>query len=127
DIVLFFIFSFIVGLLGAFTAWKLLQSDVEGANDKFPFTNQEKVTQLDEDLNMVKQAYELINQHYIEDVDREELIEGAIQGMLDTLEDPYSSYMNAEAMERFQEQIQSSFQGIGAEVSMVEGKLTIVS
>src|SRR5690625_7114360 len=47
--------------------------------------------------------------------------------MLDTLDDPYSSFMNHEAMERFQEQIQSSFQGIGAEVSMVDGKVTVVS
>src|SRR5699024_1143846 len=65
--------------------------------------------------------------HYVEDVEGEQLLEGAIQGMLETLDDPYSSYMNAEAMKRFNEQIQSSFQGIGAEVSMVEGKVTIVA
>src|SRR5699024_585238 len=44
-----------------------------------------------------------------------------------TLGDPYSSYMNAEAMESFNEQITSSFEGIGAEVSMVEGKVTIIA
>lgn len=47
--------------------------------------------------------------------------------MLNTLEDPYSTYMDEEAMENFNEQIESSFQGIGAEVSMVEGKVTIIA
>src|SRR5699024_6610925 len=70
---------------------------------------------------------DLINQHYDEEVDSDKLLEGAIQGMLETLDDPYSSYMNEEAMERFNEQIESSFQGIGAEVSMVDDTVTIIS
>src|SRR5690606_5389170 len=47
--------------------------------------------------------------------------------MLSTLEDPYSSYMDIEQMERFNEQIEASFEGIGAEVSMVNGRVTIVA
>src|SRR5699024_12614579 len=47
--------------------------------------------------------------------------------MLQTLEDPFSSYMDAETMEQFNEQIESSFGGKGAEVSMVNGVVTIVS
>lgn len=80
-----------------------------------------------EDLAKVSQAFSLIKEHYIEDVEDTSLIEGAIQGMLDTLEDPYSSYMDAEMTARFTEQIESSFEGIGAEVSMVNGKVTIVA
>src|SRR5699024_7839775 len=60
-------------------------------------------------------------------VEEGKLIEGAIDGMLETLDDPYSSYMTSEATEKFNEQIQSSFQGIGAEVSMVDGKVTVVA
>src|SRR5699024_8764456 len=41
--------------------------------------------------------------------------------------DPYSSYMNVEAMKEFDEQIESSFEGIGAEVSMGNGNVTIVA
>src|SRR5699024_3179255 len=55
------------------------------------------------------------------------LLEGAIHGMIDVLDDPYSSYMDLESMEDFQEQIEASFEGIGAEVSMVDGKVTIVA
>src|SRR5699024_7979835 len=47
--------------------------------------------------------------------------------MLTTLDDPYSTYMDEEAMGNFNEQIESSFQGIGTEVSMVEEKVTIIA
>src|SRR5699024_283050 len=75
--------------------------------------------QLPENISKVTQAYGLIKQHYIEEIDDDQLIEGAIQGMLSTLEDPYSTYMDPEEMEEFNEQIESSFEGIGAEVSMM--------
>ena len=128
NIILFFIASFVIGVLGAFVGANIFQtgSNVPNKMD-VPFTKNKSDSELEEDLQLIKQAYELIDHHYIEDVDKDELIEGAIQGMLDTLDDPYSSFMNHEAMERFQEQIQSSFQGIGAEVSMVDGKVTIVA
>ncbi|MFB1051336.1 S41 family peptidase [Paraliobacillus sp. JSM ZJ581] len=78
-------------------------------------------------LSKVMQAYSLIQDNYLEDVDKHTLIDGAVQGMLDTLEDPYSVYMDAETVEEFNQQIESSFEGIGAEVSMVDGKVTIVA
>ncbi|WP_226580557.1 S41 family peptidase [Halobacillus litoralis] len=79
------------------------------------------------DLEKVKQAYNVIQENYVEEVDKNQLVEGAIQGMLDTLEDPYSVYMDPETMEQFNQTIESSFQGIGAEVSMVNDKVTIVA
>ena len=74
-----------------------------------------------------KQAYELISSKYVEEVDQEELLEGAIQGMLTTLDDPYSVYMNKETAKQFSDSLDSSFEGIGAEVGMTEGKVTIIS
>ncbi|WP_325058521.1 S41 family peptidase [Lentibacillus cibarius] len=66
-------------------------------------------------------------ENYLEDVKDKQLIEGAIQGMVGSLEDPYSSYMDKETMKQFNQTIESSFEGIGAEVSKVNGKITIVS
>ena len=126
ELVLLVLLTFIVGLVGAYTGLKIFQPNVAKPNTQAPF--QSSISNYDEDyLHTIKKAYDLINQHYIEDIDEQQLLEGAIQGMLETLEDPYSSYMNADAMERFNEQIQSSFEGIGAEVSMVDGKVTIVA
>ncbi|MBM7661566.1 carboxyl-terminal processing protease [Bacillus mesophilus] len=80
-----------------------------------------------EGIDKIKQAYELIAGNYVEEVDGNELIEGAIQGMISTLEDPYSVYMDKETAEQFSQTLESSFEGIGAEVSMVDGKVTIVA
>src|SRR5699024_6282783 len=127
ELIIFILVTFAVGFLGAFAGLKLLQPKVSTNQQvQIPFVKESKNSELDENMQTIKQAYELIEQHYVEDVEENQLLEGAIQGMLETLDDPYSSYMNAEAMKRFNEQIQSSFQGIGAEVSMVEGKVTSV-
>ncbi|WP_422123347.1 S41 family peptidase [Planococcus sp. X10-3] len=72
-------------------------------------------------------AYDEIQNKYYEDVDREELINGAINGMVDSLGDPYSDYMNEEEASQFMEGISSSFEGIGAEVQERNGYITIVS
>lgn len=74
-----------------------------------------------------KQALELISTRYVEDVDEEELLEGAIQGMLSTLDDPYSVYMDKETAKQFSQSLDSSFEGIGAEVGMKGGKVTIIA
>ncbi|MFS0865019.1 S41 family peptidase [Fredinandcohnia sp. 179-A 10B2 NHS] len=79
------------------------------------------------ELSKISQAYNLILSSYVEKVDEDQLIEGAIQGMVGTLEDPYSAYMDEETAAQFNDSLESSFEGIGAEVSMVEGKVTIVA
>lgn len=78
-------------------------------------------------LPKVVQAYSIIQSNYIEPIDNQDLVEGAIRGMLTILNDPYSEYMDLETMEQFNEQIGSSFEGIGAEVSMIGDRVTIVA
>lgn len=80
-----------------------------------------------ESLEKVEQAYSLIFNSYVEKVEEKKLVEGAIKGMLSTLEDPYSVYMDKETAKQFNDTLQSSFEGIGAEVSTVDGKIMIVS
>ncbi|MEW9109674.1 MAG: S41 family peptidase [Cytobacillus gottheilii] len=79
------------------------------------------------DIEKMESAYQLILNSYVEEVESEELAEGAIQGMLATLDDPYSVYMDEESARQFNEALESSFEGIGAEVSKVDGKIVIVS
>src|SRR5699024_10061031 len=119
NLILLFISVFIIGLLGAYFGANIIQPKMSKES--------EIPTEPVEDMDKVEQAYDLIEKHYVEEVEGNDLIEGAIQGMLSTLDDPYSTYMDEEAMGNFNEQIESSFQGIGAEVSMVEGKVTIIA
>jgi carboxyl-terminal processing protease len=79
------------------------------------------------DLNKINEVYQLIKQNYVQKVDDQKLVDGAINGMMGALDDPYSVYMDPKSSEQFNDSINSSFQGIGAEVSMEGGKVTIVS
>ena len=91
NIVLLFISVFIIGFLGTYYGTKITETEVIE-------TNQSHInTQSIDNIDKVEQAYSLIDQHYIEDVEGDELIEGSIQGMLNTLDDPYSTYMNEQA------------------------------
>nr|WP_232345520.1 S41 family peptidase [Paenactinomyces guangxiensis] len=81
----------------------------------------------DEHAAKLKKAFSLIKSNYVHNVSDEQLIDGAIQGMVTSLGDPYSAYMDPKQANQFKEDLQSSFTGIGAEVTMKNGRLTIVS
>ncbi|MBU8908687.1 S41 family peptidase [Desertibacillus haloalkaliphilus] len=98
----------------------------EGSAPLFPAPG-EGVELSEEALVKFGKAYQLINERYVEAVDEEMLLEGAIEGMLGTLEDPYSVYMDRETAQQFMESLDSHFEGIGAEVSMTNGNVTIVA
>ncbi|NQD66185.1 PDZ domain-containing protein [Bacillus haikouensis] len=83
--------------------------------------------EVNDKLHKVEVAYDLISEKFFQDVNKGELVEGAIQGMLKTLNDPYSVYMNTETASQFNDALDSSFEGIGAEVTMMDGKLIIVA
>lgn len=121
------VMTFAIGFFGALLTVSVLKPTTSSDSNPSMILSDKTDGTFEKNLENVKIAYDLINEHYFEEVDPAELLEGAIQGMLETLEDPYSSYMNEEAMERFNEQIQSSFQGIGAEVSLIEDIVTIIS
>jgi len=80
-----------------------------------------------EEFEKLFQAYEILENNYVDKVDQSKLVEGAIKGMVDSLEDPYTTYMDVEEAKGFQETISSSFEGIGAEVTEQDGKIMIVS
>lgn len=72
-------------------------------------------------------AYDALQEKYFEDVNEEDVVYGAINGMFDALGDPYSDYMNKEEASSFNENLSSSFQGIGAEIQERNGYIMIVS
>lgn len=87
----------------------------------------EPAVAMDVDLEKVEQAYDLISKHYIHKVTHEELVSGAIQGMISQLEDPYSIYMDQETAKQFNQSLDSSFEGIGTEIGLEEERVVIVA
>ncbi|MCR8645001.1 S41 family peptidase [Paenibacillus sp. N1-5-1-14] len=89
--------------------------------------NAENSNLTSKDLGKLSSAYKLIEEQFYTKVDHDKLVDGAINGMLGSLEDPYSVYMDAQEAKKFEEAISSSFQGIGAEVTLEEGKVIVVA
>ncbi|QDH20809.1 S41 family peptidase [Saccharibacillus brassicae] len=79
------------------------------------------------DMNKLNAAVKLIEDNYYKEVDHEKLVTGAINGIVGSLEDPYSAYMPAEQASEFNESIQGSFTGIGAEVELKNEQVTVIS
>ena len=80
-----------------------------------------------DNLKKVETVLNLVKNNYYQDVDTSKLVDGAIQGMMGALNDPFSSYMAPVTAKEFSEQIQGSFSGIGAEVALDNGKVTVMS
>ncbi|AOZ93272.1 S41 family peptidase [Paenibacillus crassostreae] len=80
-----------------------------------------------EETRKIGAAIDLIEGNYYKDIERSALVDGAINGMMEALSDPYSTYMGQETAQQFEESIEGSFSGIGAEVSMEDGNVVVVS
>ncbi len=57
----------------------------------------------------------------------EKMLEGAIRGTIESLKDPYSSFLDKNEYSQFQEELSGEYEGIGAEIGIREEKLTIIS
>ena len=77
-------------------------------------------------LNLFGEVYERVRSEYVEKVSDKELIEAAINGMLQSL-DPHSSYLNAESFTEMKIQTKGEFGGLGIEVTMENGLVKVVS
>ena len=77
-------------------------------------------------MKTMTQIIRLISENYVEDVDMNDILEGAIIGLLDRL-DPHSSYISADQLELINEQFDGEFEGIGIEFSILEGFITVIS
>lgn len=80
-------------------------------------------------LKPISDVMKLIKSKYIDDVDTEKLIEGAIKGMVESLGDPYSVFMNQSEFRDFITALDGSFGGVGIVLSVDEntGEIIVVS
>jgi carboxyl-terminal processing protease len=67
-----------------------------------------------------------VERNYVKPIDRRELMEAAIKGMLTKL-DPYSSYIGPEEISGFRSSVESQFGGVGIQVAVDGGQLKVIS
>jgi len=77
-------------------------------------------------LNLFGDVFDLVRNNYVDQVGDDTLIEGAINGMLTSL-DPHSNYLNAKNFTDMKVQTRGEFGGLGIEVSMENGLVKVVS
>src|SRR5712692_10972725 len=99
-----------------------LHQDVGGAQAAGSSNNADTYKQ----LNLFGDVFELVRADYVDDVSDDTLIEGAINGMLTSL-DPHSNYLNAKNFNDMKVQTRGEFGGLGIEVSMENGLVKVVS
>ena len=83
----------------------------------------------DLDFSLFWEAWHKIQQEYVSpgDIDIQELVYGAISGMVGSIEDPYTVFFNPEDTKRFLDDIGGEFEGIGAEIGIRERRLQIIA
>ena len=74
-------------------------------------------------LKTLTQIIRLVNENYVEEVEMEEILNGAIVGLLDKL-DPHSTYITEDQFESIQEQFDAEFEGIGIEFNITRYRKT---
>ncbi len=79
-----------------------------------------------EQLRLFASVLDLVQRDYVEKVEPQKLIYGAIDGMLSSL-DPHSSFLKPEDFKELKVETKGSFTGIGIEITLVDHVLTVVS
>lgn len=77
-------------------------------------------------LQVFAKVLNIVQQYYVEPVDIQKLIYGGIKGMLKEL-DPHTNFLPPDIYKEFQEETSGEFGGIGIEISVEEGIITIIS
>jgi carboxyl-terminal processing protease len=79
-----------------------------------------------QDAALLTSTVAYVASHYVDPVSRHRLVDGAIEGMFNRLDD-HSRYLEPAAMHKLQSEAHGQYAGIGIEVSLVNGYFTVVS
>lgn len=77
-------------------------------------------------IGLLTDVMTIVKKSYVEEVDSKKLMYGAINGMLTAL-DPHSSFMTPETFKELKVETKGAFGGLGIEISMKDGVLTVIS
>ena len=114
--------------LALFGVWNLPavaapQTEKSKEPEKSTATKKEDYYEL---FKLLADTMDQVEQNYVKPVDRRELVEAAIQGMISKL-DPYSGYVGPEEVSNFRTSVENEFGGIGIQITMDDGDLKVLS
>ncbi len=106
-----YFFAFILGVVMSYLVFGLSLGHSEGRYDK---------------LRIYTQVFNLVEEHYVEKLNIEELVTLSIRGILGKL-DPYSGYLTKKRFKQFKNATDGGFSGIGFELAFKKRNLVVVS
>ncbi|MBI4402048.1 MAG: S41 family peptidase [Nitrospirae bacterium] len=83
-------------------------------------------TETYEELKTFSEVLTQIQKHYVDEVKSKDLVQGAIRGMLSTL-DPHSAYMTPEMYKEIQVETKGEFGGVGIQIGIKENRLAVIA
>ncbi len=117
----------IICLLIGFGGGMFFQSQNSNSEIKYDIFNK-TTSEVDIDFSLFWNTWELLNKKYInQPIDQQKLFYGAIKGMVEAIDDPYSSFMDPEETTEFQDELNGEFEGIGAEIGMKNDKIVVIA
>lgn len=119
----------LVMLLVGLGAFALGSSNTFGLTGKLGGSARGNFEDLPPEFDRVAEVWEVLGSEHIDRqrFDADQLSEGAIRGMLQSLDDPYASFLNADQFGVESQDFKGFFEGIGAQVGMRDGRLTIIA
>jgi len=81
------------------------------------------------DFSLFWETYHTLKERFPDSkkINTQEIIYGAISGMVKSLGDPYTTFLPPEETKRFQEDVKGMFEGVGMEIGIKKGELTVIS
>ncbi|MFA7209243.1 MAG: S41 family peptidase [Parcubacteria group bacterium] len=130
---LFFIVLFLV--VGSFwIGYTNGKKSTESANQSYPIDstvikNKFLTEEKEVDFDLFWKVWDLLKEKYVnhDSLDAQELVYGAIKGMLAATKDPYTTFFDPKETQEFDQDISGSFEGIGAELGVKDGILTVIA
>ncbi len=81
---------------------------------------------MQEETKLLMEVYRILEAEYFEPLDRERMFQGAVEGMIDALDDPHTRYLSPNSLEDMLIHTTGSFSGIGVEITEDQGEILIL-
>ena len=105
--------SMLIGIFGCFLILTIL-------------TGGRNFVKLSMDLGKFFDVYETLMDNYYDDIDKEQLVEDAIDGMVSSVGDVYTSYTDEDGGKKFDEIVNGEYEGIGCTIQLQEDGLKVI-
>ena len=127
-VVQFFLIGVIFFALGFAVGQKKIEIEKKGFVPNITFTNQTPSVNQNVDFSLFWQVFEVLPQKYLDKtaIDGQKILYGAISGMVKSLGDPYTAFLDPKQNQEVTQELSGSYQGVGIQIGFNKDKRLVV-